>query len=86
MYISVVRRGRISWGKMSRQDTTEMGPGLGWQEQDAKRKPSIHKDVIQTLSRAGMEEAAQSNPARLKGRHGLSSETCGLECMPSPYY
>lgn len=71
MYISAVRRGRISWGKMNRKDTIEMCPGLGWQEQDAERKPSIHKDVVQTLSRTGMEEATQSNPARLKGRHGL---------------
>lgn len=83
MAISAARRGKISWSNMSRQDTLEMCFGLGWQ--DSERKCIIHKDAVQTPSIASMEEAAQPNPVRLTGRHRLSSETCGLECMPSPY-
>lgn len=83
MDISAVRRGRISWGKMSRQDTTEMCLGLGWQEQDPERKPSIYKDAVQTLSRTGMEETAQPNPARLKGRHGLHQRPAALNACPA---
>lgn len=46
MDVSAVRRGRISRDN-EQTGHIEICPGLGWQEQDPERKPSIHKDAAE---------------------------------------
>lgn len=77
-------RNGSSWGKMRKQNIT--GICCGWAGKSRIQKGNQNPQRCNRNTELNKDgEAAQPSPAGVKGRHWLSSETWGLECMPSIY-